>query len=176
MGIIGMGTIGQDIAARARAFGMSIQYHNRSRLAAEKEGAAVYVDMDTLLSTSDVIVLALGYSPSAYHLLDTEQFAKMKKGVTIVNIARGKMIDEAALVAAIQDGTVWGAGLDVFDTEPTTNMELLKEHRLFLTPHMAAGTIETYIRMEKLAMKNLEASVTAGVPLNLVPEQSGVAF
>jgi glyoxylate reductase len=175
IGIVGMGSIGRAIAKRAIAFGMHIIYHNRNPVSAEVEASlnAKFVDMDELLATSDVISLSLAYSPEAYHLIGKAEFAKMKKGVTIVNIARGKMIDEEALIEALDNGTVWSAGLDVFEQEPGGNAKLLKDDRVFLSPHVAAATIETYSKMEKASFDNIESVLTKGVLVSIVPDQKG---
>lgn len=178
LGIVGMGSIGQTIAKRALAFGMHIIYHNRHPIAPEIETAlqARFVEMDELLAVSDVINLSLAYSPEAHHILGRAEFGKMKKGVTIVNTARGKMIDEDALLDALDAGTVWSAGLDVFEEEPTPNARLLRDDRVFLAPHMGVGTIETYSKMEAAAFKNIENAVTKGVLVSPVPEQKGREF
>jgi glyoxylate reductase len=173
LGIIGMGGIGQGIAKRALAFGMKIIYHNRHQLDAEIEDKlqAKSVEMDELLATADVINLSLAYTPETHHILNAEAFAKMKKGVTIVNTARGRMIDEDALIAALDNGTVWSAGLDVFEEEPAMHSKLLGDSRVFLTPHVAAGTIETYLKMEQLAFDNIWSALTEGRLLTQVHEQ-----
>ena len=173
MGIIGMGSIGRAIARRAKPLGMRIQYHNRHQLSEDETEGAAYVELDELLATSDVITLGLAYSPKTHHILGAPQFAKMKKGVTIVNIARGGLIDERALVEALDNGTVWSAGLDVFEQEPTSNAALLKDDRVFLTPHIGAGTMDTYARLEALAFDNLRRVLTGGTLLTPVPEQAG---
>jgi glyoxylate reductase len=174
LGIIGMGAIGQEIAKRALAFDMKVIYHNRHAVdkAIEQSLHTREVDMDELLATSDVISLSLAYTPETYHIIDAAAFSKMKKGVTIVNTARGKMIDEEALIAAMDDGTVWSAGLDVFEEEPAIHSKLLADPRVILTPHMAAGTIETYLKMEGLAMKNVETALMEGRLVTQVHEQS----
>jgi glyoxylate reductase len=175
LGILGMGSIGQAIAKRALAFGMHIIYHNRHPVSSEIESSlnTKFVSMDELLATSDVISLSLAYSPEAHHLLGRAEFAKMKKGVTIVNTARGKMIDEDALIEALDSGKVWSAGLDVFEEEPGANPKLLKDDRVFLAPHMAAGTIETYLKMERAAFNNIESVLTKGVLVSIIPDQKG---
>lgn len=149
LGILGMGSIGRNLAAKARAFGMSVQYHNRSRLPAslEQEAAdAVYVDFDTLLATSDVLSLNLSLTRATEHIIGREQLARMKKGVTIVNTARGKLIDEEALVEALDDGDrIWSAGLDVYENEPAVHPGLIANPRVFLLPHIGTMTHETRV-------------------------------
>lgn len=147
LGILGMGNIGRAIASRARAFGMTIQYHNRSRLAPEPEAGAAYVDFDTLLRTSDVLSLSLNLTKDTVHIIGKEELRKMKRGVTIVNTARGKLIDEAALVEALEDGDrIWSVGLDVFEEEPKVHPGLAKCERAFLLPHVGTMTMETTVR------------------------------
>ena len=115
LGILGMGGIGQAVAQRARSFGMSIQYHNRSRLPEREEQGAKYCSFDELMKTSDVLSLNLALNPSTRHIIGKPQFDIMKDGVVIVNTARGPIIDEAALVDALNSGKVFSAGLDVFE-------------------------------------------------------------
>lgn len=175
IGIVGMGSIGQTIAKRAVAFGMHIIYHNRHPVSSEIESSlnAKFVTMDELLATSDVISLSLAYTPEAHHMLGRDEFAKMKKGITIVNTARGQMIDEEALIEALDSGKVWSAGLDVFEVEPTANSKLLKDDRVVLAPHVAAATTETYLKMEKAAFNNIESVLTKGVLVSIIPDQKG---
>jgi glyoxylate reductase len=175
LGIVGMGGIGQAMARRARAFGMRIVYHNRHRLPPATEAAlqATAVELDALYATADVVSLCLAYAPEARHMLDGAAFARMKRGVTVVNTARGRMVDEAALLAALNDGIVWAAGLDVFEEEPAVHSRLLADERVFLTPHLAAGTIETYLKMEGLALANVAAALTEGRLVTQVREQLG---
>ena len=118
LGILGMGGIGLAMAQRARAFGMEIQYHNRRRLPEEKEQGAKYVSLEELLRTSDVLSTNLALNESTRHIISKPQFDQMKDGVVVVNTARGPVIDEAALVDALNSGKVYSAGLDVFEEEP----------------------------------------------------------
>ena len=146
LGILGMGSIGRNMAAKARAFEMKIQYHNRSRLSPELEQGAEYVDFDTLLSTSDVFSLNLALNDKTRHIIGKEELGKMKKGVTIVNTARGALIDEAALAEALDDGErIWSAGLDVFEEEPKVHPGLMANPRVFLLPHIGTATTETRV-------------------------------
>lgn len=143
-----MGGIGRAVAVRAAAFGMRIQYHNRSRLSESTEAAAgnaKYVSFDELLSTSDVISLNLGLSAATRHIIGPKEFAKMKDGVVIVNTARGPVMDEAALVDALASGKVWSAGLDVFEEEPKIHPGLLKNENVVLLPHIGTATFETQV-------------------------------
>jgi glyoxylate reductase len=148
LGILGMGSIGRNMANKARAFGMKIQYHNRSRLSPELEGDAEYVDFKTLLKTSDVLSLNLSLSKATEHIIGKEELAMMKHGITIVNTARGKLIDEASLVEALDDGDrIWSVGLDVFENEPEVHSGLMGNPRVFLLPHIGTMTTETRVSL-----------------------------
>ena len=173
LGILGMGGIGRDMAAKARAFGMRIQYHNRHRLPVDEEKSldAAYVSFDELLSTSDVLSLNLGLNPKTRHIIGAPEFGRMKAGIVIVNTARGPIMDEAALVEALKDGKVWGAGLDVFEEEPKIHPGLLNNEKVFVLPHMGTSTFETQKKMELLVLENLRMGVEEGKMKTLVPEQ-----
>jgi glyoxylate reductase len=168
-----MGGIGSAVAHRAKAFGMKIQYHNRTRLPAEKEMGAEYVAFDTLLGTSDVLSLNLSLNPSTRHIIGRQQFEKMKDGIIIVNTARGPLIDEAALVDALGSGKVWSAGLDVFEEEPEIHPGLLEAENVVLLPHMGTATYETQRDMELLVLNNLKEAIQNDKLLTQVPEQKG---
>ncbi|HET6782885.1 MAG TPA: D-glycerate dehydrogenase, partial [Pseudoxanthomonas sp.] len=128
LGILGMGRIGQGIARRASGFDMKVLYHNRSRLpeATERETRAVYVGFDELLAQADHLLLVLPYSKESHHLIDAKALARMKPAATLVNIARGGIVDEDALAAALAGGKLAAAGLDVFEGEPAINPRLLE--------------------------------------------------
>jgi gluconate 2-dehydrogenase len=172
LGILGMGRIGQAIARRgALGFGMPVIYHNRSRLAAEKEAAcqARYVGRDELFAQADHLVLVLPYTPEAHHTVGAAELARMKPSATLVNIARGGIVDENALVAALREGRLAAAGLDVFEGEPAVNPALLTVPNVVLTPHIASATLPTRTAMATLAADNLIAYLTEGralTPLN----------
>ncbi|KAH0285677.1 D-3-phosphoglycerate dehydrogenase, variant, partial [Aureobasidium sp. EXF-3399] len=172
LGILGMGGIGKAVAERAAAFGMKIQYHNRNPLPADKAGNAKYVSFDDLIKTSDVLSLNLALNPSTKHIISTAQFDMMKDGVVIVNTARGPIIDEAALVKAIQSEKVFSAGLDVFEEEPKIHPELISDDRVVLLPHIGTATWETQKDMELLVLENLRSAVEKGELVTLIPEQS----
>ena len=140
-----MGGIGSAVAHRAKAFGMKIQYHNRHQLPASEENGAKYVTFDELLKTSDVLSLNLALLPSTTHIIGKEQFNTMKDGVIIVNTARGAIIDEAALVDALESGKVFSAGLDVFEEEPKIHPGLLECENAVLLPHVGTATYETQV-------------------------------
>lgn len=165
LGILGMGRIGQGIARRgALGFGMRVLYHNRSRLpeATEAEVGATYVDLDTLLAQADHVVLVLPYSAASHHIIDAAALAKMKPGATLVNIARGGIVDELALADALANGRLAAAGLDVFDGEPTVRPELLALRNVVLTPHIGSASQATRRAMVQLAVDNLTAALDKG--------------
>lgn len=145
LGILGMGGIGREVAARARAFGMKIQYHNRSRLAPELELGAKLVDFEELLKTSDVLSLNCSLKKETVGIIGKNEFAKMKDGIVIVNTARGKLIDEQALVDSLASGKVFSAGLDVYEEEPKINPGLLDNENVVLLPHIGTATKETQV-------------------------------
>lgn len=158
LGVIGMGRIGQGIARRgAHGFGMKVIYHNRSRLdaATEAECKASYVSKEELLKTADHVILVLPYSAQAHHLIGAAELALMKPSATLVNIARGGIVDDAALAAALRNKTIAAAGLDVFEGEPKVHPDLLTLSNVVLTPHIASATLPTRLAMANLAADNL---------------------
>ncbi|KAM3430719.1 hypothetical protein MY4824_007517 [Beauveria thailandica] len=174
LGILGMGGIGRSVAAKARAFGMTIRYHNRNKLAAaaaEDEAGAEYVDFKTLLAESDVLSLNLPLNPKTRHMISTKEFDMMKRGIVIVNTARGAVMDEAALVEALDKGIVSSAGLDVFENEPEVHPGLLANDRVMLVPHMGTWTEETETKMEEWALDNVRLALQQGRLKSIVPEQ-----
>lgn len=145
LGIVGMGRIGQAVAHRARAFGLDILYHNRQRLPEETEAAlgARYVeDLDAMIAQSDILSLHCPASHGTRHILDARRIAMMKPTAFIINTARGDVIDEAALIAALESGRLGGAGLDVFAGEPFVNPRLLALPSVVAIPHQGSATIE----------------------------------
>ncbi|EXJ90126.1 D-3-phosphoglycerate dehydrogenase [Capronia epimyces CBS 606.96] len=171
LGILGMGGIGRAMAKRARAFGMKIAYHNRSRLSPELEEDATYLSFDELLAQSDVLSLNLALNAKTRHIISAPELAKMKDGVVIVNTARGALINEKDLVAALESGKVASVGLDVFEKEPEVEEGLLKNDRAFIVPHIGTNTYETQREMELLVLQNLESAVDKGTLLTPIPEQ-----
>lgn len=171
LGILGMGRIGQGIARRgAHGFGMKVLYHNRSRLPADAEAAvgAAYVDLDTLLAQSDHLVLVLPYTPASHHLIDAAALAKMKPTATLVNIARGGLVDETALADALAHGGLAAAGLDVYEGEPAVRPELLALRNVVLTPHIGSASLATRTAMVQRAVDNLLAALgLAGGPAHM---------
>jgi gluconate 2-dehydrogenase len=172
LGILGMGRIGRGIAKRgAHGFGMKVIYHNRSRLdaALEADCKAGYVSKDELLRTADHVVLVLPYSSASHHAIGAAELALMKPTATLVNIARGGIVDDAALAQALRDKRIAAAGLDVFEGEPRLHPDLLTVHNVVLTPHIASATVPTRLAMAHLAADNLIQFFTqnkAITPLN----------
>jgi gluconate 2-dehydrogenase len=167
LGILGMGRIGQAIARRGHlGFGMRVIYHNRSRLpaAVEAELGARHVTQDELLSEADHLLLVLPYSPAVHHCIGAAEIARMKPTATLVNIARGGIVDEDALAAALREQRIAAAGLDVFEGEPRVNPALLTLPNVVLTPHIASATLPTRQAMARLAADNLVAALTGAPP------------
>ena len=174
LGILGMGRIGQGVARRgAHGFGMKVIYHNRSRLSPELEAEcrASYVSKEQLLRESDHLVLVLPYTPVSHHAIGAAELALMKPTATLVNIARGGIVDDAALAQALRDKRIAAAGLDVFEGEPKFNRDLLGVPNVVLTPHIASATVATRRAMADLAADNLIGFLVNGKPLTpLNPE------
>ncbi len=172
LGILGMGRIGQAIARRgALGFGMRVIYHNRSRLdgATETACVATYVSRQELLTQADHLILVLPYSPEAHHTIGAAELAQMKPTATLVNIARGGLVDDAALADALRHGVIAAAGLDVFEGEPSVHPDLLTVPNVVLTPHIASATQPTRLAMAQLAAENLIGFLLHGqakTPLN----------
>ena len=167
LGILGMGRIGQAIARRGRfGFGMNVIYHNRSRLPADTEAelGARYVAKDELLRQADHLVLVLPYSAESHHCIAAPELALMKPTATLVNVARGGIVDEDALAAALREHRIAAAGLDVFEGEPRVNPVLLTLPNVVLTPHIASATMPTRLAMAHLAADNLVAALTGTPP------------
>jgi glyoxylate reductase len=175
LGIVGMGDIGQALARRAKAFGMQIAYSNRRPVSPriEAELGAQFMSMEELLATSDVVSLNCPYSPETHHLMTAPQFEMMKSSAFLVNTARGPIVDEAALVAALRTGQIAGAGLDVFEQEPAVHPGLLECENAVLIPHLGSATEETRSAMARLAAHNA-VNVLAGVePPTPIPVPQG---
>ncbi len=158
-GVVGMGRVGQVAARRARGFDMEIHYHNRSRLAPEAEAGAIYHDtLDSLLAVSDVLSLHCPNNPDSRGLLNAERIEKLPEGVIVVNTARGAVVDDEALVAALRSGRVRAAGLDVFNGEPDAIHAAYRElDNVFVVPHLGSATVETRDAMGFRALDNLDA-------------------
>ncbi len=174
LGILGMGRIGQGIAKRgAHGFGMKVIYHNRSRLSPELEAEckAQYVSKEELLRSADHVVLVVPYSAASHHTIGAAELAQMKPTATLVNIARGGIVDDAALAQALRHRTIAAAGLDVFEGEPQVHPDLLTVPNVVLTPHIASASVATRMAMANLAADNLISFFTQGralTPLNTV--------
>lgn len=172
LGIIGAGRIGRAMAKRALAFGMKIIYTGRSRyLDFEEAAGAVWVDKKTLLQEADFISLHMPLTPETYHYIGEEELALMKPTAVLINTARGPVVDEKALVRALQDGKIWGAGLDVYEEEPMLAEGLADLPNVVLTPHIGSATAETRTRMALMAVENILAAMRGELPPNcLNPE------
>ncbi|KAI9791781.1 MAG: hypothetical protein M1833_001340 [Piccolia ochrophora] len=191
LGILGMGGIGRNLKKKAEAFGMRVQYHNRRKLSDELAGGAKYVSFDELLSTSDVISLNLPLNVRDWckvthkgnyiltllqnntrHMISTHQFEKMKTGVVIVNTARGAVIDEDALVQALDSKKVRSCGLDVYEAEPQIHPGLVANPGVLLVPHLGTYTVETQTAMETWNIDNVRSAVETGKLKSPVNEQA----
>jgi lactate dehydrogenase-like 2-hydroxyacid dehydrogenase len=170
LGIVGMGRIGQAIAKRALGFDMKVIYNNRKRVAREIETRlnATYATIDELLAQSDFIILQVPYSPETHHLIGDAQLKRMKPTAILINSTRGGVVDDAALIAALRQGTVRAAGLDVFENEPKLNPGFLDLKNVVLAPHVGSSTEATRRAMAMLAARNLVAALSGDIPPNLV--------
>jgi gluconate 2-dehydrogenase len=170
LGIIGMGRIGQGIAKRALGFGMKVIYNNRRRLpeADEKACGATYVDKESLLRQADHVILVLPYSAENHHTIGAKEIALMKPTATLVNIARGGIVDDVALAQALREKKIFAAGLDVFEGEPVVHPDLLKLSNVVLAPHIASGTEKTRRAMVDLAIQNVRAALAGDRPPSLI--------
>ncbi len=169
LGILGMGRIGRAVAARARAFGMTIHYHNRSRLGPELEEGAVFHDSaEALLKVSDVISLNAPATPDTENFLNAERIALLPEGAIVVNTARGNLVDDKALIAALRSGRVRAAGLDVFRGEPAVDPEYYRLSNAYLLPHLGSATVETRNAMGFCCLDNLDAFFAGREPPNRI--------
>ena len=162
LGIIGMGRIGGAIAKRASGFDMRVMYHNRNR--SQEEFGATWVERDVLLKESDFVMLVVPYSQVTHHLIGASELSLMKPTATLINIARGGVVDDQALIAALKNKTIAAAGLDVFENEPKFDPEFLKFENVVITPHIASSSKATRGAMMQLAADNLIAHAK-GLPL-----------
>ena len=167
LGIVGMGAIGQALARRAKAFGMTVAYSNRSAASpdVEAELGAERLSLDELLATSDVVTINCPYSQETHHLIGPEQFELMRSSAYIINTARGPIVDEAALVAALRTGAIAGAGLDVYEHEPQLEPGLDQFDNVVLIPHLGSATVETRAAMATLAARNTVTVLSGQPPL-----------
>ena len=171
LGIVGMGGVGRSLARKARGFDMEVHYHNRSRLSPEDEqGARYHADLDSLLAMSDVLSLNCPATPETTGLMTAARFAQLPKGAILVNAARGALVEEAALLGAIESGHLAAAGLDCFVTEPGGNPAFAAHERIFMMPHVGSATVRTRDAMGFRALDNLDAFFAGRRPRDqLVP-------
>lgn len=171
LGIIGLGRIGKEVAKRAQGFKMKVVYWNRTRRPeVEQELGLGYLPLEEVLKTADFVSINLAYNTETHHFINRDSFQLMKKDAYIVNTARGPIIDEKALVKALQSGEIAGAGLDVFEQEPRIEPELMDMKQVVLLPHLGSATIETRTKMGLMAVDNLLAGLNGERPPNQVNE------
>lgn len=170
LGIIGMGRIGKALCKRAVACGMDVIYHNRRPLYVEEETklGVTYVSKEELLATSDFVSINAPYSPETHHLIGEAELAQMKKTAILINTARGPMVDEYALVKALKEGTIHGAGLDVFEFGDYPLPELLEMDNVVLTPHIGTQTMDTRIEMAQVVCRNVIGFFDGSYPVSRV--------
>lgn len=170
LGILGMGRIGQAVARRALGFDMQVIYHNRTRLPDDKEAAcrARWVDKPALLREADFLVLLLPYSSESHHIIGAAELALMKPTAHLINVARGGIVDDEALIAALRQRRLSGAGLDVFEGEPKFNPGFLELDNVTLTPHIGSSSRATRMAMAMTAADNLIAALSGRRPPNLL--------
>ena len=158
LGILGMGGIGQVVAKRARGFDMEVHYHNRTRLPEDQEGGATYHDtLESLFGVSEYLSVNCPSTPATRHIVNRETLAMLPRGAILVNTARGAIVDEAALLEAIESGHLAAAGLDCFETEPGGNPAFAEHENIFMLPHLGSATVETRDAMGARALDNLDA-------------------
>jgi len=173
LGIIGMGRIGSAVARRARAFGISIHYHNRRRVDPDLESeleATYWESLDQMLARMDIISINCPRTPATYHLLNARRLELLQPSAHIVNTSRGEVIDEGALVRALEAGQIGGVGLDVYENEPTVNPALLKSENCVLLPHMSSSTLEARAEMGEKVIINIKTFVDGHKPPDRVLE------
>ena len=170
VGIAGFGRIGQTIAKRLRGFDATVLYHSRRRVEARIEQPlnATYVSKDELLRQSDVLILILPYTADTHHFIGRAELEKMKPSAVLINMARGGIVDDTALAAALRARRIWAAGLDVYENEPNIALALFELTNVVLTPHIASATERTRMGMAMMAARNCVAALTTGKPPNLL--------
>lgn len=165
LGIVGMGRVGRAMAARARGFGMEVHYHNRTRLPPEDENGAVFHDtLENLLPLAEFVSLHCPATPQTRHVLNARTLALLPRGAIVVNTARGALVDEAALLAALESGHVAAAGLDCFEVEPGGNPAFAAHDNVFMLPHIGSATVRTRDAMGFRALDNLDAFFSGARP------------
>ena len=164
LGLVGFGRIAQAVARRAQGFGMRVLHNTRNDTSVE----GWVGDLDELLATADIVSLHVPLTTETRHLIDARRLALMKRDAVLVNTARGPVVDEEALATALQDGTIFAAGLDVFENEPTVHPRLLQAPRAVLFPHIGSATTATRLRMARVASEGVRAVLAGERPSNLV--------
>ncbi|GAA6060078.1 hypothetical protein JCM10212_003039 [Sporobolomyces blumeae] len=174
LGIVGMGGIGRAFARRARSLGMTVRYHNRRPLSPDLEDGAEYVDsLEALLESSDVVSLNLPLNAKTKGLIGPNELKRMKRSAILINTARGGVVQEDALVDALDKGEIAGCGLDVYEDEPRIHPGLVASDKAFLLPHVGTLTVETQREMEAVCLRNIEKGIDEGKLGFTVPEQKG---
>ena len=170
LGIIGMGRIGKAVASRARAFSMEVVYNDPHRLSQEDEDRyrSSWLPLEDLLHKADIVTLHTSLSPETTHLISADRLRLMKREGILVNVSRGPVVDELALAEALEQKTIWAAGLDVYEREPEIEERLFSLDNIVLLPHIGSATFETRIRMATMAAKNLVQGLSGQRPDNLV--------
>jgi glyoxylate reductase len=173
LGIVGMGRIGQAVAHRARAFGLNVAYNSRHRLPEALEtmfGARFEANLDRLVADADILTLHCPATPETHHLIDARRIALMKPEAYLVNTARGQLVEEEALITALVEGRIGGAGLDVFEHEPQVDARLLAHHNVAILPHMGSATFEGRIASGDKVIANVRFWVDGHRPPDQVLE------
>jgi glyoxylate reductase len=169
LGIIGAGRIGRAVAKRSRGFDMEVVYTGRTRnIAFELEMGAIWTDRETLLRTSDFVSVNVPLNADTYHLIGKRELDMMKSTAILINTSRGPVVDEKALVDALNRGSIWGAGLDVYEREPEIDEGLKKLDNVVITPHIGSATTEARTKMALMAAKNIVAVLSGNKPINPV--------
>lgn len=174
LGIIGMGRIGQAVASRAKAFGISIHYHNRNQIDQPTEamlGATYWDSLDQMITQMDIISINCPHTASTHHLLSAHRLSLINKHAFIINTARGDIIDEEALISRLENGLIAGAGLDVFENEPDVNPRLLKLDNVVIAPHMGSATNEARLAMGEKVIINIKTFLDGHSPRDRIIEE-----
>lgn len=172
LGIIGMGRIGKAVAARAAAFKMDVVYFDLKRLSPEEQGKyqARFSYLPELLADADIVTVHTTLTAKTFHLISHKELKLMKQSAILVNVSRGPIVDEEALVIALESGRIWGAGLDVYEREPEIEKKLLSLDNTVLLPHIGSASYETRLKMAMMAAKNLVQGLSGKAPDNLIYE------
>lgn len=172
VGVVGAGRIGSNFAKKAKAFDMKVIYTDVKRNQDfERETGGIYVDKETLFQQADFVSIHVPLLPTTHHYVSVREFCLMKKTAILINTSRGPVVDEKALVKALQADEIWGAGLDVFENEPAIEPELVGMDNVIVLPHVASGTIETRTNMGLIAVNNVLQAMRGEVPTNCLNPQ-----